>query len=127
MAKDFSNLNTARAMQQMQLAQGAQDAQEAQEVQEVQPTQEKQRKPRKRHTAEEAQQILESGKNGRGYGGVKMPRINMAFSPQNYDFIITLAHGRGQTYTDFVNDLVDLYREKYKDQYEAAKALRNSF
>ena len=124
MAKDFSNLNTGRAMQQMQTAQGAQVAQEVQDTQEKQ---EKQRKPRKRYTAEEAQKILESGRNAKGLGGVKMPRMNMAFTPQNYDFIATLATARGQNYTEFVNHMVDLYREQYKDQYEQAKAFLNSF
>ena len=124
MAKDFSNLNTGRAMQQMQTAQGAHVAQEVQEVHEKQ---EKQRKPRKRYTPEEAQKILESGRNAKGLGGVKMPRMNMAFTPQNYDFIATLATARGQNYTEFVNHMVDLYREQYKEQYEQAKAFLNSF
>lgn len=127
MAKDFSNLNTGRAMQQMQTAQGAHVAQEVQEVQKVQEKQEKQRKPRKRYTPEEAQKILESGRNAKGLGGVKMPRMNMAFTPQNYDFIATLATARGQNYTEFVNHMVDLYREQYKEQYEQAKAFLNSF
>lgn len=124
MTKDFSNLNTGRAMQQMQTAQGAHVAQEVQEVHEKQ---EKQRKPRKRYTPEEAQKILESGRNAKGLGGVKMPRMNMAFTPQNYDFIATLATARGQNYTEFVNHMVDLYREQYKEQYEQAKAFLNSF
>ena len=127
MAKDFSNLNTGRAMQQMQTAQGAQVAQDVQEVHDTQEKQGKQRKPRKRYTAEEAQKILESGRNAKGLGGVKMPRMNMAFTPQNYDFIATLATARGQNYTEFVNHMVDLYREQYKDQYEQAKAFLNSF
>ena len=127
MAKDFSNLNTGRAMQQMQTAQGAQVAQDVQEVQDTQEKKGKQRKPRKRYTAEEAQKILESGRNAKGLGGVKMPRMNMAFTPQNYDFIATLATARGQNYTEFVNHMVDLYREQYKDQYEQAKAFLNSF
>ena len=127
MTKDFSNLNTGRAMQQMQTAQGAQIAQEVQDKQEKPVTQEKQRKPRKRYTPEEAQKILESGRNAKGLGGVKMPRMNMAFTPQNYDFIATLATARGQNYTEFVNHMVDLYREQYKEQYEQAKAFLNSF
>jgi hypothetical protein len=127
MTKDFSNLNTARAMQQIITAQGADIAQEEQDKHEKPAAQEKQRKPRKRYTAEEAQKILESGRNAKGLGGVKMPRMNMAFSPQNYDFIATLATARGQNYTEFVNHMVDLYREQYKDQYEQAKAFLNSF
>lgn len=129
--KDFSNLDISRATMQLQtaLAQDEpkeQDKQDKQENPVLQDNQGSGRKPRKRYTKEEAQEILESGRNARGLGGVKMPRINMAFTPQNHDFIITLARMRGETYTDFVNRMVDLYREKYKAQYEAAKALRES-
>ena len=128
--KDFSNLDTSRAAQQLQtaLAQEVQEVQNKQEKQENPVTQENagSRKPRKRYSAQEAAEILESGRNARGLGGVKMPRINMAFTPVNHDFIITLARMRGETYTDFVNHMVDLYREQFKDQYEAAKKLRES-
>lgn len=128
--KDFSNLDTSRAMQQLQtaLAQDEQVKHDNQDKQENPVTQESKgaRKPRKRYSAEEAAKILESGRNARGLGGVKMPRINLAFSPVNHDFIVTLARMRGETYTDFVNRLVDLYREQFKDQYEAAKKLRES-
>ena len=74
----------------------------------------------------DVQQILESGRNARGLGGVKMPRMNMAFTPVNHDFIMTIARMTGQTYTDFVNHVIDLYREEHKEQYEAALKLRNS-
>lgn len=127
--KDFSNLDTSRAMQQLQtaLAQEESIAQDKQDKQEKPEAQEKQgRKPRKRYTKEEAQQILESGRNARGLGGVKMPRMNMAFTPVNHDFIMTIARMTGQTYTDFVNHVIDLYREEHKEQYEAALKLRNS-
>ncbi len=126
-SKDFSNVTLSRAAQQMQTAQGIEEAQEEQITQEDHSSQEKQRKPRKRYTEEEARAILEEGRNTRGLGGVHVPRINMAFTPSNYDFITTLARMRGETYTDFVNHLVDITREKYKEQYELAKKLKNSF
>lgn len=89
--------------------------------------QENLRKERKRYTPEEAQAILESGRNAQGLGGVKMPRINIAFSPVNYDFIRTLARGRGESYTEFVNLIIDEYRKEHMEQYEIALKLRASF
>jgi len=121
--KDFSAITNGYtlAAQQMQTAQGIQEEHTEQEEQKTQ------KKPRKRYTPEEARQILESGRSGRGLGGVHSPRINMAFTLENYDFVITLARMRGETYTEFVNHLVDMSREKYKEQYEQAKRLKNSF
>lgn len=128
MAKDFSNLTTGRAMQKMQTAQDTLDEKVVQDNQEVHVEHEaqKKRKDRKSYNKQEAQEILNSGRNARGLGGVKMPRINMAFSPQNYDFIKVLSRVRGQSGTDFVNHLVDMYREQNKEQYEQAKAFLNS-
>ncbi len=126
--KDFSSIGGfSLAAQQLKEAQEVQEEQNTQETQQTQDKQEKQRKPRKRYTQEEAQAILEEGRNGRGLGGVKAPRINMAFTAKNYDFIVTLARMRGETATGFLNHLIDLAREDYKEQYEMAKKLKESF
>lgn len=74
-----------------------QDAQAAQEVQEEQATQ--------------------------GRKGAKMPRINMAFTPSNIDYIRVMAAIRGQTMTQFVNALITQDREQNGAAYEAAKEL----
>lgn len=137
MKKDFSKISTGAALQQLQTAQGTQaeleelEESKEQDVQLVQDVQDnsnkpKKRKPRKRYSEEEAREILESGRNARGLGGVSMPRINMSFSPANHDFIYTMSRVRGQTITYFVNEMLDLYREKYKEQYEKARAFINS-
>ena len=88
---------------------------------------EQSKKTRKRYTAEEAREILESGRNAQGLGGVKMSRINMAFSPANYEFVKTLARARGETYTQFVNQIIDAYRKEHQEQYEMVLKLRDSF
>ncbi|MFR1625216.1 MAG: hypothetical protein ACLSU1_10545 [[Eubacterium] siraeum] len=60
-----------------------------------------------------------------GKKGAKMPRINMAFTPSNLDFIRTMAAIRGQSMTQYVNDLIE--RERLNSNiYEAAKKLMNS-
>ncbi len=120
--KDFSNLGGFdRAMQQMQ------EAQEEPIEQEEQETQEKQRKPRKRYTQEEAQALLEEGRNARGLGGVKAKRINMAFTPANHDFLTVLSRMSGMTITDFANKIIDKARTEYKDLYDEAQKLKKQF
>lgn len=56
----------------------------------------------------------------------KLPRINMAFSPDNYDFIQTMARVRGETLTAFVNDIMDKAREENADLYRKALLFRNT-
>lgn len=51
----------------------------------------------------------------------KSKRINMAFTDDNYQFIKTLAKVRGQTITDFVNDVIENSREQNKETYQKAK------
>ena len=46
----------------------------------------------------------------RGKKGQKLPRINMAFSDDNYDFIRDEAKRLNMTMTEFVNELVRSYR-----------------
>ena len=58
---------------------GEATAQEAPQTQEKR----KARKPRKTYTAQEAQAALESNSTA-GKKGVKLPRINMAFSPASW-------------------------------------------
>ena len=56
----------------------------------------------------------------------KALRINMAFTDENYDFIETLARVRGQTLTDFVNDLIAKARRENADLYNKALEFRNA-
>ena len=59
----------------------------------------------------------------RGKKGVKMPRINMAFTPSNLGFIRVMAAIRGQTMTQFVNTLVERERTTRGEEYDRAKQL----
>ena len=102
-------------------------SEEIREDEQVEVRQPKPRKPRKRYTAEEARAILESGRNAKGLGGVKMQRVNMSFSPQNYDYIKICSRGLGLNYTEFVNMVMDDYRANHNEQYELAVKLRDSF
>lgn len=94
-------------------------AQDAQEIAK------KQYKPRKTYNAEETLAALESLQTS-GKKGVKLPRINLAFTPANYEFIKTMAQVRGQNLTEFVNDMLTEARTSHADIYEKAIEFRNS-
>lgn len=68
---------------------------------------------------QDAQEALKT----QGKKGMKMPRINMAFSPSNIDFVRVMAAIKGQTMTQYVNALLDREREANGEAYEAAKKL----
>lgn len=100
-------------------------AQAAQEIQEAAEEPKKQYKQRKTYTEAEAQEALESLQTS-GKKGVKLPRINLAFTPANYEFIKVMAQVRGQNLTEFVNDILREARENHADIYEQAINFRNS-
>lgn len=97
----------------------------AQEIQEAAEEPKKQYKQRKTYTEAEAQEALESLQTS-GKKGVKLPRINLAFTPANYEFIKVMAQVRGQNLTEFVNDILREARENHADIYEQAINFRKS-
>ena len=82
-------------------------------------------KPRKTYTDAEAAEALESLHTS-GLKGVKLPRINLAFTPANYEFIKIMAQVRGQNLTEFVNDVLQQARENNADLYQQAIKFRES-
>lgn len=82
-------------------------------------------KERKTYSPEEAAQFLAELKTA-GRKGVKLPRINMAFAPDLYDYVRTMSKVTGQTLTEFVNLIVRQYMLEHSDLYEQAKAFRDS-
>ena len=60
-----------------------------------------------------------------GRKGCKAVRINMAFTPENYEYIQTMSRLRGQSLTAFVNKLIDKHREQNADLYEQIKAIKD--
>lgn len=85
----------------------------------------KQYKPRRTYNAEEAAEAMESLQTA-GKKGVKLPRINLAFTPANYEFCKIMAQVRGQNLTEFVNDILREARETHADIYKKAIEFRNS-
>ena len=58
-----------------------------------------------------------------GRKGAKLPRINMAFTPQNLEYLRIMAGLRGQSVTRYVNVLIEQDMELNRAAYEAAKRL----
>ena len=58
-----------------------------------------------------------------GRKGAKQQRINMAFSPENMDYMRVMAGIKGVSVTRFVNDLIARDREKNSAAYGTVKSL----
>ena len=61
-----------------------------------------------------------------GRAGMKLPRINLAFSPTNYDYVKVMAGIKGQNLTQYINSILDAERERNSDAYQKAKAIIDS-
>lgn len=58
-----------------------------------------------------------------GRKGMKIDRMNMAFTAENMDYVRVMAGIRGLTMTQFVNDCLNADREKNGKVYRMAKEL----
>lgn len=107
MAKDFSKVNTGRSRIQAEIEQAA-------EV----------RKPGQQGTAgpEEQRQRAEEMRTS-GRKGCHLPRINLAFTPTNYDFVRIVSRIRGESLTAFTNWIIEQYRTEHPDLYKGALEL----
>ena len=77
---------------------------------------------------QEAQVVSDTydARNTQGKAGMKATRINMAFSPANYEFMQVMAHAHKMTITKYVNYLIEEERKRSADKYEQAKAFMES-
>lgn len=81
------------------------------------------RKERKTYNKQEAHEFLQEMKTA-GRKGLKLPRINVAFAPDLYEYCRTMARAAGMTYTDFVNLVLRQHMEQNADKYEKAIQFR---
>lgn len=109
--KDFSKVAET-------ISQATQEAPAAQEAQ-------KKNKPRKTYTAQEAAEFSSSLKTA-GRKGVKLPRVNLAFSPEIYDYVKTMSKASGMTYTEFLDKILRDHKEAHADTYQKIVDIRNS-
>lgn len=136
--KDFSGINPGRVYDTIATATAepeevidmdemdpAQDTQEESATQEEHETH-NERKERRTYNEEEALQMMQALKTA-GRKGVKLPRINVAFAPQTYDYITTMSRVRGETMTAFVNKIILEHMQEHRELYDKALEFRNSF
>ena len=118
--KDFAAVDTGRVYSAIEesLAEPEQEPQEAAAAQEQAPA--RQLVPGTRYTAEEIREFQEAGRTT-GRAGVKMLRVNMAFTPAVHDYIRTMAQVRGQTITQFTNRVFEKSMEENAELYNMAK------
>ena len=101
--KDFTNLNTGRVYQSIETATSRRGQQGTASPQEA---------------AERASNLKTQGRKG-----CKAIRINMAFTPENHEYIKVMAKVTGKTMTEFANLAIERYRTEHPDLYEQAKAI----
>lgn len=61
-----------------------------------------------------------------GRKGCRLPRINMAFAPELYDYVKTMSKVSGLTLTEFVNTVIKQYMDTHREQYDKALEFRNN-
>lgn len=108
MSKDFSSMNTERA--------GGRAGVQKKIRQSMS------RKGQQAEATPEEAQARASNLKTQGRKGCKAVRINMAFTPENHDFIKVMARLKGVTMTEFANYAITQYREEHNELYEQAKA-----
>lgn len=103
MAKDFTGINTGRVYKSIETGTSRRGQQGKASPQEA---------------AERASNLKTQGRKG-----CKAIRINMAFTPENHEFIKVMAKITGKTMTEFTNLTIERYRQEHPDLYEQAKAI----
>ena len=69
---------------------------------------------------EQAERAAELRTQGRK--GCKATRINMAFTPDNHEFIRVMAKASGKTMTEFCNLVITAYQKEHPELLEQARA-----
>ena len=104
--KDFSGINTGRVYGAIEQATG---------------TKGQQGKASPQEQAERASALKTQGRKG-----CKAPRINMAFTPENHEYVKIMARATGKSMTEFTNLVIERYRTEHPELIEKAKDLINS-
>lgn len=104
--KDFAGINTGRVYSTIEQATSRKGQQGTASPQE---------------RAERAAKLKTQGRKG-----CKAIRINMAFTPENHEYIKVMAKITGKTLTEFANLAIEKYRQEHGELYEQAKAIIDS-
>lgn len=117
--KDFSSVNTSRIYETMAAATAEPEA-AADPINGHKPY-----KERRTYTDDEARAAM-IGLKTSGMKGVKLPRINLAFAPDVYDYIKVMSQVRGETLTEFVDHILRKNMEDNTEIYNKALEFRKS-
>lgn len=104
--KDFAGMNTGRVYAAIESATAKKGQQGSASPQEA---------------AERASNLKTQGRKG-----CKATRINMAFTPDNHEFIAVMAKASGKTMTEFTNLVIEAYRREHPEIMEQAQAFLNT-
>lgn len=94
-------------------------------TEDAQQPQKRPRKPVEAYSPERAAEMAAQGKT-QGRKGCKAHRINMAFDPEIYDYIRTMARVRGESITVFSNRVFEQSMQENAQLYAAARAFKAS-
>lgn len=97
---DFSDISTGRITESIEKATG--------------------KKGQQGTASQEEQAERKAALRTQGRKGCKNVRINMAFTPDNYEFIKLMAKATGKTMTEFTNMLIAAYRKEHPEYMEKA-------
>lgn len=82
-------------------------------------------KERKTYSEAEKEAFMSALKTS-GRKGCKLPRINLALSPEIHDYVRTMSRVQGITITEFINSIIAEYMAENRDIYDKAIEFRNS-
>ena len=96
------------------------------EVEEIEEAPKRKNKERRTPGVREAKQRMTTGKT-QGVKGLKSPRINLALTTPNYEYVKIMAGASGLTMTEFINGCIGAHRESHHALYNKAKSCRKAF
>lgn len=111
---DVQEVQEEQDAQIVQNVQANQENDNIQKVQELPKTQQKQE-------VQDTQEVQKA--NTQGKKGQKLPRINMAFQPENLEYLQRISGLHGKSITAYVNDLVEQDKKENAEIIEKAKRL----
>lgn len=117
MAKDFSKVNTENIYSSA-IEEATQEAPATQKTQGAQKT-------RRTYDKQEAADFMSDLKTA-GRKGLHLPRVNLAFTPEMYDYVRTMSKISGQTYTEFINKILQAHKAEHEAIYKQALKIRDS-
>jgi len=100
--QDFSGINTGKVYQSIEIATS--------------------RKGQQGEASPQEQAERKAELKTQGRKGCKATRINMAFTPDNHEFITVMSKASGRSMTEFTNLVIEAYRREHPEIMEKARA-----